>query len=172
VRDPVDETVEGRLRLFVRATDPDGDDDFSALFLIHDGAELYWTLQRSQWTRSETQGETWFGSYALRLPEGVAIPSGSYRVLLQDVSGEVSEVDRWIDPPKPDSLSFPSSPPGRLPVLSPGDEIWAYAIDGTFLGRRSREALEPVFWNGVSSYFLYRFDERNTVDLLTGPYRR
>ena len=76
------------LSLFVRAGDPDGADDLDELYLIFDGAELFWRLTPDTWTRSEHDGAAWIGSTSISMPGEEPFPAGEYRLLLLDLGGQ------------------------------------------------------------------------------------
>lgn len=81
--EPTEELV-----LFLHLSDEDGDDDIEAIELIHDGGELYWSLNPSTWERSEIDGELWYGSTAVRMYRDRRFPRGAYRIRVIDRAGE------------------------------------------------------------------------------------
>ena len=45
-----------KLSLFIIAEDPDGYDDLDVLYLVHDGSERFWTLDRDEWQKRNMDG--------------------------------------------------------------------------------------------------------------------
>jgi len=100
---------EENLVFFLYATDEDGDDDLSSIFLMHDESEQYWSIDSDSWTVNSSDGEHWVGSSDIVMPDGSPIPRGDYRVVLYDGAGEKCEttinLDTVIIDPK--KIEFP-----------------------------------------------------------------
>jgi hypothetical protein len=90
-RDPETRRITETLGVFLAATDPDGQEDLEAFYVIHDGAELFWKVESGQWVTGSAEGEQWVGTNALTVPDGLPFPGGEYRVVLQDAAGETAE---------------------------------------------------------------------------------
>ncbi|MFW6312417.1 MAG: hypothetical protein ACOC2N_00850 [Spirochaetota bacterium] len=100
-------TVE-TLRLFVAVRDPDGSDDPSRAFIIHDEAELFWEMTRESWVYLEYAGDDWYGMSDIRLPDGRDLPRGRYRIIVEDGSLSKDEGEFFITEPSPDrDAGFP-----------------------------------------------------------------
>jgi hypothetical protein len=168
VRDPASGSIEARLRLYLQASDPDGNEDLSAVYLINDAKELFWEIPSGSW---QNTGSGWIGTYSLALPTGWRVPAGSYRVVLQDASGQTIERQVSLDAAAVGELRFPRARDqgGRVAVDPPNAWILAYSAGGELV-----TAAPPagVAWDRVSSYYVYVSDPARRVGLLSGPYRR
>lgn len=79
-----------RLSLMASVADRDGIADVEYLYVVHDGSELYWTLEPGTWLRSDEGEAVWLGSNGLSGP-GPVMPRGEYRLVAVDKAGERSE---------------------------------------------------------------------------------
>ena len=108
-RDPESGTVAERLRLFVAVRDPDGADDPSRLFLVHDDSGLFWELSVEQWVQVEYGGDQWYGAPDIAMPDGESLPRGEYRLIVEDRSLSRSETSFFITAePRTADAGFPS----------------------------------------------------------------
>lgn len=108
-RDVETKRTSESLSVFLVATDPDGQEDLSAFFVINDEAELFWKVESGQWVTATAEGEAWIGTNSLAAPESVALPGGEYRVVLQDAAGETVEQTFTIpaDRPTAAEMAYP-----------------------------------------------------------------
>ena len=84
VRDPATGEVAEVLRLYVAIRDPDGADDPTRIFVVHDDSELSWELARESWVSLEYAGDQWYGVPEIRMPDGRDLPRGPYRLIVED----------------------------------------------------------------------------------------
>lgn len=168
VQNPQTGAVDARMRLYVQASDPDGADDLAAVYLIHDGKEIFWEVRGGAW---QNGGNGWIGTHSLALPPGWPVPGGNYRVLVEDASGETVEREVRIDAVAPAGLRFPRavSTAGRVTVDPPTAWVWAYASSGELVSAAPASA---VPWERVSSYYVYLSDAQRRIGLLSGPYAK
>lgn len=96
-------TVYPKLSIFIRASDEDGSDDLHAIYVVHDEAELYWSLLAEKWDKVTLRGLEWVGSNGLVMPDKSPLPGGSYRILLEDLSGQTAESQIYL---KREELDF------------------------------------------------------------------
>jgi hypothetical protein len=168
VRDPAGGSIEARLRLYLQASDPDGNEDLADIYLINDAREIFWEIPSGSW---QNTGGGWIGTYSLALPAGWSLPAGTYRVVLQDASGQTVERQVRLDAPSVGELRFPRARDegGRVTVDPPNAWIWAFSAGGELIA-----AAPPagVPWDRVSSYYVYVADPARRIGLLSGPYRR
>ena len=187
VRDLERKVAYGRLGVFLVATDPDGQEDLSAFYVINDEAELFWKVEAASWVTSTAEGESWIGSNAIAMPDASAPPEGDYRVVLQDQGGDTVEQTFALPSlPLPEEEGWPSATIGEeaISVANPQEvtEAWFYARDGKFQVAlavpketnslalaRVREAA-PGFGTG-SIVWIYGYDRSKLRGLLVGPYR-
>ena len=185
VRDVERNVTWCRLGVFLMATDPDGQDDLSAFFVINDEAELFWKVESGAWVTATAEGESWVGSNTLAMPGAEAPPAGDYRVVLQDQGGETVE-DTFTIPAltQPEESAWPSATfeDDTITVANPQETVqaWFYSRDGKLTltlpvpagtGRLSGvRALVPGFASG-STFWIYAFDRSKGRGLLVGPYR-
>jgi hypothetical protein len=80
-----------RLTFFVLPEDNDGFEDIDELRLYNDAAGLYWTVKNADWKTVKAGENTWIGAYDLAMPDNAQPPSGQYRAVIIDKSGEQSE---------------------------------------------------------------------------------
>jgi hypothetical protein len=185
VRDLERNVTWARLGVFLVATDPDGQEDLSAFFVISDSAELFWKVESAAWVIATAEGESWIGSNTLAMPGAEPPPAGDYRVVLQDLGGDTVE-DTFtiaaIEPPG--AAAWPS-------VTLEGDAIavtglqevtqaWCYAPDGKLAatlpvpadtGRvAGLGAAVPGFGSGWAVW-IYGYDRAKLRGLLVGPWR-
>lgn len=185
VRDLERGVTWARLGVFLVATDPDGEDDLSAFYVINDAAELFWKVERGAWVSAAAEGESWIGSNALGMPSADPPPAGDYRVVLQDLGGETVEDTFTIAAlAPPGDQEWPSAAfEGDALVVSrpqPVTQAWVYAPDGTLAatlavaadtGRiADLGAAVPGFGPG-SAVWIYGYDRARLRGLLVGPWR-
>jgi hypothetical protein len=174
-----------KLSVFVRGSDKDGQTDLEALHIINDDAQLYWSLQSDRWEKATIRGSEWFGSNGLTLPGGRPLPIGTYRILLEDLSGKIAQSQIYI---KRDNIETANAQfPGvdfidnRIQVggnfIDP--EIWVYDSNDQFLFRVTlteksidiknitsrNSALESGF-----SYYIYAKQSGVYYGVLIGPF--
>lgn len=174
-----------RLGVFLVATDPDGQDDLSAFYVINDEAELYWKVESGTWVAAAAEGESWIGSNSLAMPGADAPPPGDYRVVLQDQGGDTVE-DTFSIPAleQPQESAWPSASleDDTITVSRPQEvtQAWFYSGDGKLVatlpvpaetGRLTGvRASVPGFVSG-STFWIYGYDRAKSRGLLIGPYR-
>ena len=185
VRDVERGATWARLGVFLVASDPDGQDDLSAFYVINDEAELFWKVESSAWVAVTAEGESWVGSNTLAMPGAEAPPAGDYRVVLQDQGGETVE-DTFTIPPlgMPEESAWPSATleDDTITVANPQETVqaWFYSRDGKLTltlpvpaetGRLSGvRASVPGFASG-STFWIYGYDRSKARGMLIGPYR-
>lgn len=100
---------EENLTFHVSASDEDGNEDLTSLYLMHDSSEQYWSLSSENWISNSVDGEFWIGSSDITMPDGSPIPRGDYRVVLYDAAGEKVEKEFKIDTVviDPKKVTFP-----------------------------------------------------------------
>jgi hypothetical protein len=80
-----------RLTFFALPQDADGIADIDEIKLFNDAAGLYWDLTSKNWVSVRSGENTWLGAYNLVMPDNAAPPSGLWRAVIIDKSGEQSE---------------------------------------------------------------------------------
>lgn len=84
------------LTMFARVSDADGLEDLATLFVMNDQAQLFWRLTPQDWVIDRSGAGSgagvWIGSTALAMPADEPVPAGVYRVIVQDVAGQIAEV--------------------------------------------------------------------------------
>ncbi len=168
-------TVE-RLSCFVFAEDDDGEADLEELRLVNDRSQLFWKLTSSDWISVVKTGQTWFGSHAISMPEGMKFPRGAYRIVLLDKGGERNERSLSFDAPLSSERPFPtltfSSESYAVSSAYPKNLLVAYGASGAVLrtleltgktGKLADLSLGP----NVSSVALWAEDEASSVAAFT-----
>jgi hypothetical protein len=182
------ETATARLSVFLVANDPDGIEDLSAFYVINDDAELFWKVDSSSWIKATAEGETWIGTNALSMPDSGPVPPGTYRVVLEDQSGETTEMNFDIPVPSdlPAKATYPTATVSGDAITVSGPyasyEVWTYAPDGTFLAgfpvpdpskplEVSRLiASNPLLAQGFTAR-AYAYNERGGYAVLSDPVK-
>ena len=185
VRDLERNVSWARLGVFLVATDPDGQEDLSAFYVINDEAELFWKVESGAWAAVTAEGEAWVGSTTLAMPGAEAPPAGDYRVVLQDQGGETVEGAFTIPAlAQPEESAWPSATleDDTITVANPPETVqaWFYSRDGKLTltlpvpagtGRLSGvRASVPGFASGAT-FWIYGFDRSKGRGMLIGPYR-
>jgi hypothetical protein len=188
VHDTARGTNSETLGVFLVASDPDGVENLSAFYVINDDAELFWKVDSSSWVTSTAEGETWIGSNGISMPGTMGLPSGPYRVVLQDVGGETVE-DTFTVPTRTHSASDASYPTARVAngtirITGAGSsaEVWAYGKDGRFASSlpvtgaspiidvATIAALSPALAGGFS-FRVFSWDEKAGYGVLSETYQ-
>jgi hypothetical protein len=175
------------LGVFLVASDPDGMENLSAFYVIDDEAELFWKVDRAAWASTVAEGETWIGVSSLVMPTPAPFPPGTYRVVLQSVSGDTVE-DAITVPERtatPAEAKYPSAvvQGGTIKVsgTSSPSEVWVYGSDGALAGAfplqgktptlsvESVRATSPALAGGFT-FRVFSWDPSGGYGVLTGPY--
>jgi len=175
------------LSVFLVVSDPDGIEDLSAFYVINDDAELFWKVESSAWIRSMAEGETWIGSSSLSMPGSDSLPTGNYRVNLQDMAGGTAEETVTL-PERSVSAAQAAYPAasikdGAITVTGPYEntEIWVYGKDGRYVasypaGKKAAlldvkyiSAASPALAQGFT-FRVYAYVEKGGFGVLAGPY--
>lgn len=186
-RDPETRRVTETLGVFLAATDPDGQEDMQAFYVIHDGAELFWKVEAGQWVTGTAEGEQWIGTNTLAVPDGLPFPGGEYRVVLQDAAGETAEQSFTLpdDRPAAAEMAFPRAEvkEGAIVVSGPyaSPEVRVLGPDGrhrmSFAAGKAAGPLEirriAAAIPGLGEDFRFTawaLDPKTGVAVQSGPY--
>ncbi len=185
VRDLERNVTWARLGVFLVATDPDGQEDLSAFYVINDAAELFWKVESAAWVAATAEGESWIGANTLAMPGAEPPPPGDYRVVLQDLGGETVEDTFTIAAlGPPGDAEWPSAALENDAIVVTGlqevTQVWCYAPDGKLAamlpvpadsGRvAGLGAAVPGFGPGWAVW-IYGYDRAKLRGLLVGPWR-
>jgi hypothetical protein len=99
---------EERLSFFASLEDQDGVADIEFLYVIHDEAELAWTLTVDNWIRRDEGSTIWLGSNGLQPGDDVLMPRGRYRAVVVDKAGERDEVIFSLSAPATKAYALPA----------------------------------------------------------------
>ena len=173
------------LTIFVRASDANGMKDLDALFVINDNAQLFWRLQPRDWLVEQTPEGTWIGSTALAMPEQEMLPSGVYRTIIQDISGETAELDFEITSSTEPAALWKSEAikvtieENELAVTGPfiSYEVWMYGSYGSRVSAtafKERIDLQSTLPNNARKeeflLYVYAAALNEAAGHLSGPY--
>ena len=164
------------LTIFVMASDDDGVDDMDKMYVINDEHQLYWEISGKD-LRLEKYGENelWMGSNFITMPVPEdALPSGTYRIMLLDSSGERAKTSVVIN-------NNIKGAPDKWPTLTKGGEglgvdgkaeyIWGIQSDGTFGGEfQVVPGVVNTEGKRFSSYYLYSYLPDKGYGLISGPF--
>ena len=188
IRNPETEAVSAELTVLLNADDSDGDDDIETIYVIDDGSELFWSVERGQWITRNSRGMTWMGSQRFMMPYGELPSPGEYRVIVTDRGGERVEGNIFVPLVKelPDIAEYPQLVFGEedlVEVKSPANQniVSFYDIGGNLLGAYS---ITPGTFrlksinNGGKIFSEYRsadigyYDNKSGTGLISGSYER
>jgi hypothetical protein len=179
VYNPASGGWSAQLAVFVQGASSDGTKVFDRLHLIHDGEGLYFTLDRSHWTKVERPGEAWMGSPGLSFPGEV--PTGTWRALLVTRDGQKVETTFAVPPqvpgaPAPRKGKVTVSPdrqvPGKFTVSGWVDDtlVWALDAQGAVLSRTKVYGPNLQIPPGTVTFVLYSYDKERGEGLEAGPF--
>ena len=164
------------LTIFVMASDDDGVDDMDKMFVINDEHQLYWEISGNN-LRLEKYGENevWMGSNFITMPTPEEnLPSGTYRILLLDSSGERAKTSVVINnniKEIPEKWPVLTKMSGGVIVDGKADYIWGLQGDGLFGGEfQVAPGLVSTGGKRFSSYYLYSYLPDKGYGLITGPF--
>ena len=164
------------LTIFVMASDDDGVDDMDKMYIINDEHQLYWEISGSN-LRMEKSGENevWMGSNFITMSApGEEIPSGTYRVMLLDSSGERAKTSVVINnniKSAPDKWPSLTKMGDGVRVDGKADYLWGIQADGTFGGEYPiKTDLVSTAGKRFSWYYLYSYLPDQGYGLINGPF--
>lgn len=164
------------LAFFVLADDADGYEDLAELRLYNDFEGLQWSWTPETWVRHDEAGNTWIGSRRILMAGGEAFPSGQYRAVLIDKSGERMERSFGFDVPETPRYPFPSLAvaDGRYTIESeyPDAYFLCYGTDGSFRSTvladsKSGAVSQLGIGSDILSVALWAHDREHSVSALT-----
>lgn len=164
------------LTMFVMANDDDGLDDIDTMYVINDDQQLFWKLSGKN-LRIERFGqtETWIGSNFITMLDGEPIPTGKYRVVLLDSSGEraksqVTVVNNIKE--IPEKWPVAEKRGDDLIVTGLAEYVWGLSYDGVFGGEFEVDDNGFVNTNKkkFSFYYLYHYMPGKGYGLINGPF--
>ena len=164
------------LTIFVMASDDDGVDDMEKMYVINDEHQLYWEISGKD-LRIEKYGENevWMGSNFITMPAPEdKIPSGTYRIMLLDSSGERAKTSIVISnniKGAPDKWPSLAKVGGGVKVDGKADYVWGIQADGTFGGEfQVKPGIVSTGGKLFSWYYLYSFLPDQGYGLINGPF--
>ena len=164
------------LTIFVMASDEDGVDDMDKMYVINDEHQLYWEISGSN-LRLEKYGENevWMGSNFITMstPEE-SIPSGTYRIMLLDSSGERAKSSVVISnniKAAPEKWPTLTKMGDGVKVEGKADYVWGVLVDGTFGGEfQINTGIVSTGGKRFPFYYLYRYLPDQGYGLINGPF--
>lgn len=183
VNDESSNRIYESLTLFLHLVDEDGVEDIDSVYLIHDKAELFWTLNELSWQSLDLSGETWFGTNRLTMHDYQAFPRGTYRLIVSDKAGEKDRSEIYIGIASIDArnTSFPTGRFQEKKIVinsvyqdhtlwitdNAGDVIKIFTTDSTTVPLSS--ILTTREMQTASRAFLYHFIGDSGFGLVYGP---
>lgn len=179
VKDPITGNITEYFSLLIQANDSDGLEDLVEIYLIQDEEEIFFRIDSENWIKKEKDGEFWLGSNGFTMPDRRSIPSGLYRVLLLDKSGERDEKEIYLFPAETKGIKFPSVRISEETIsISDSQEallLLVYDSVNNFLGSQDL-GTNPLPLSslpgglGKASYlYLYRYKDKENYGILSGP---
>ena len=186
---PPSSAWEERLTVFVQVTNGDGLEVLDRVQIVNDEDRLVFILDKSNWTRVERTGETWFGANNLRVPGG-HVSVGNWRILVSTRAGLQVESPFVIPPAAPNAsnssnyaLRFnkPANPQKAFTFTGfPADVlVWALGAQGEVLGQwkttnnsflLAQVVPLPALQARVKSLILYSYDKIRGQGVEAGPF--
>jgi hypothetical protein len=175
-----------KLSVFIQPDDGDGMEDLFLIYLLHDEEELYWKLESSNWCSRIYQGNNWIGSSSFVMPDNSPFPSGSYRIYLEDLSGESVEKSFYLynEEELPPSDQFPYAQVKNNSIylinFRESSQIWFYNIKGEYIGALEINASGLPYKTILSFfpvlkqdfiYYCYTSDLNKQIGYISGPYQ-
>lgn len=164
------------LTIFVMASDEDGVDDMDKMYVINDEHQLYWEISGSN-LRLEKYGENevWMGSNFITMSTpGESIPSGTYRIMLLDSSGERAKSSVVISnniKAVPEKWPTLTKMGNSLKVDGKADFVWGVQTDGTFGGEFQVDSgIANIGGKRFPLYYLYSYLSDKGYGLINGPF--
>ncbi len=182
------DTVLGKdyqeLDFFVQLRDDDGETDIAEIYLMREDLSWSWRIDETNWVSNSRDGEFWLGANGLTLGNEEPLPSGEYKLLVIDRSGQRDELTVSIRQPNADmeKLDFPRISRNKefLKIDSEVSPLvlWFYDSQAEVVSEKyiepgsylladllSNEEKQRVTW-----FYAYYQDERNGYGLKTGPF--
>ncbi len=179
----VDGHHEERLSCFASVSDGDGIADIEYLYVVHDVAELFWTLTADDWIQRDDGSGNWLGSNGLRAPDGV-LPRGTYRIVLVDKAGERDERSFVLSAPATEDRTMPtvslSGTSVRLDTPCPLNTAFFMDAGGNVVmttplapGVTSLDTLWPggAWRTGADALTVYGFDPKAEIGMFAWKIR-
>ena len=177
-------SISQELNFFIQLQDDDGEADISELYLIRDDLNWSWKMDSSNWVTSSIDGEFWLGANGLTMGSEDLLPTGDYRILVIDRSGQRDELTVSIRQPdiKTSDLVFPRvNQQGRTIQLdfplSPL-VLWFYDSQAQLVAEKylqpgnylmedilNSEEIQKTTW-----FYVYFQNERQGYGQKSGPY--
>ena len=164
------------LTIFVMASDDDGVDDMEKMYVINDEHQLYWEISGKD-LRLEKYGENeiWMGSNFITMSSpDEALPSGTYRIMLLDSSGERAKTSVIISNNikiAPDKWPTLTKIGDGVRVDGKAEYIWGIQSDGTFGGEfQVKPGIVSTGGKRFFSYYLYSYLPDKGYGLINGPF--
>ncbi len=175
-----------KLSLYVAASDKDGAKDLGFLHVINDDQEIYWSVPAEKWEKAVIRNSEWVGSSGFAMPYGQSLPAGSYRVVLEDLSGKKVASQIYIKKANVETSNarfpVPRLDGSQLFVEGnfPSPEIWVYDSNDQFMARlplpkKSIEVAAIISRNqerlsGGFTYYVYAKQPDVYYGVLNGPF--
>lgn len=121
VKDIENNTIYESLSLFINISDEDGKDDVKTILIIDEKNQIHWELNSDNWIKRD-QGEVWYGSNSIVMPDKTPIPRKTFKLFIRDRAGEYTEDKLYITKQKIDFNDF------RFPELKIDKDF--YSVDG------------------------------------------
>ena len=164
------------LTIFVMASDDDGVDDMDKMYVINDEHQLYWEISGKD-LRLEKYGENeiWMGSNFITMPSpDEALPSGTYRIMLLDSSGERAKTSVIISNNikiAPDKWPTLTKIGDGVRVEGKAEYVWGIQSDGTFGGEfQVMPGIVSTGGKRFFSYYIYSYLPDKGYGLINGPF--
>ncbi len=135
-----------RLSLFVEGNDPDGIDDISWMVVEYPDLFLGWRIEEETLVRFNDEGQYWFGSDTISLPQGDTLPRGRLTVILGDLSGRTDARELTL-PPLREAITERSFP--RIVFAQDGDAWESAVLETAFPEDRHFIRTDDAHWELV-----------------------
>lgn len=171
------------LFIYAQGADEEGVQDLAQISLFYPENDLQWRLGEGQFQLLKIQNENWWGYPNLVMPLGKDFTTGTYRMEIEDRSGQKSSMEFLLERPGGEPSSFRS--PGvslteeTIGITDPDFRDWMLLfyqdnrlIRSDYVSSRQAwdipEELKEVEWD---LYLLY-VDDRYLTGWKQGPYER
>jgi hypothetical protein len=167
-----------KLSVFAQTTDEDGLKNLDSLYIINDGAGLYWKLTPATWIEKEQSGDTWIGTNGIRMADFSPLPRGGYRFLILDKGGQRDEREFKLAAGSPITAAMPGFVLSgeSITIRSPYERTVLYVLDRAENPIKTVPVLSGSFplssviqgeeLNRAYAFLLAAFDAKGNVGLL------
>ncbi len=155
------------LAVYVDVYDADGREEIAELQLYFDEMDLVWDVPESHWVVRQTRDAYWIGYDRFAMPGLAPFRSGTYRLVVRDLSSSEAQARFELRDPDREGLSFPSYKDGTLTLAA--EASFLVCPDGTYRATEGRLDTDDRRLIESGGCVLFSVGEDMTTALLMDP---